>query len=125
MKNLVFLKISPLIVVAISFCVVGIGLFGYFYYLDYQEEQLIRESNFITKSAQKILTASHATNNLIKNTTHLPFKLSVIGDTFDTHHIISYKEIIRLVWIPFLVIGSYLLVHARDGIESAVNNNYS
>ena len=114
LKTSILLHASPLIVVAISFCVAGIGLFGYFYYFDYLEHPLSKDENLSTKLiTQKTNTVYKVTNNLIKNPTNLQSKIQIMGDYDDQkNNILSYDYIFRALSMPLLIIGSYILVHA-------------
>ena len=120
LKKTTLLYTPPLIVVAISFCVAGIALFAYFYYSDYQDLQLAKDEGYSTKLiAQKTDFSYKESSNLIKAPTHLPLEIKVMGeDISQKSYVVSYSEIFHASWIPLLVIGSYILVHARNGIES-------
>ena len=120
MKKATLLYTPSLIVIAVSFCVAGIALFGYFYYSDYQDAQLVRDENYSTKAiSQKIDLTHKESNNFIKSPTNLPLEIAARGVGIDQKtHLVSYSEIFHASWMPLIVIGSYLLVHARNGIES-------
>lgn len=120
LKKTILLNTSPLIVIAVSFCVAGIGLFGYFYYSDHLEQQPAKDENMSTKlTTQKINTVYKVTNNLIKNPTNLPSKMKIMGDyAYQKNYIFSYKDIFHSLWIPLLIIGSYILVQSDKGLAS-------
>ena len=120
MKKTFHQHASPLIVLAIFFCVAGVGLFGYFYHSDYQEQQLAKDETLSTKLiAQKTNTVYQVSDNLINNPTNLPPKITIMGDVpYQKNNIVSYNDIFHASWAPLLIIGTYILVHARNGIES-------
>ena len=120
MKKTILLNSPPLVVVAISFCVAGIALFVYFNYSDYQDPQLEKDESYSTKLIAQMTDFSYKeSSNLIKASTHLPLELKVMGDDINQkNYITSFSEIYHMSWIPLLVIGSYILVHSRNGIES-------
>ncbi|MGI0011572.1 MAG: hypothetical protein ACREAE_09250 [Nitrosopumilaceae archaeon] len=123
MKKSVILCISPLMAVAMAFCVTGMGMFGYLYYSDYMEKQPPKDGNIHTKlHTQKDVTVYEMVNkDLINNPTNFPSKIQIIDDYADVkNNVLLYDDIFRALWIPLLIIGSYILVHAGNRIVSKV-----
>ena len=120
LKNAVHSCQSVSIIIAVSFCVAGIGLFMHSYYSGYQEQQLAMNLNQQTQSTIRDTTVYHATNNLISDPTNLPLKMKIMGAEDYQKNSVSY-DVSQLSWVPLLIVGIYILVHARNGIESKAN----
>lgn len=92
----------------------------FFYHSDYQEQQLAKDENLSTKLiTQKTNAVYQASSNLINNPTNLPPKITIMGDAaYQKNNIVSYDNILHASWMPLVIIGTYILVHARNGIES-------
>lgn len=123
LKKTTLVHVSPLIVIAISFCVTGMGMVGYLYYSDYIEQHTAKDGNISTKFATpKDVTVYEVTNKDISpNTMILPSQISIIDDYSDKkNNILSLDDLFRVLWIPLLIIGSYILVHSDKGIVSRV-----
>lgn len=103
-----------------SFCFTGIGLFIHSYYSGYQEQQLAMNLNQQTQSTIQDTTVYQATNNLISDPTNLPLKIEIVGEEDYQKNSVSY-DMSQLSWVPLLMVGIYILVHSRNGIESKAN----
>ena len=123
MKKTTLVHVSPLTVIAISFCVTGMGMVRYLYYSDFVEQYVEKDGNISTKFATpKDVTVYEITNKDISpNTMILPSQISIIDDYGDKkNNILSLGDLFRVLWIPLLIIGSYILVHSDKGIVSRV-----
>lgn len=123
LKKTLLVDVSPVIIIAISFCVTGMGMVGYLYYSDFVEQYAERDGNISTKFATpKDVTVYEVSNKDISpNTMVLPSQISIIDDYSDKkNNILSLDDLFRVLWIPLLIIGSYILVHSDKGIVSRV-----
>ncbi|HSF28067.1 MAG TPA: hypothetical protein VLA53_03465 [Nitrosopumilaceae archaeon] len=123
MEKTLLIHLSPVIITAISFCVTGIGMVGYLYYSDFVVQDAEVDGNIATKFApQKDVTVYEVTNKDISpNVMILPSQVSIIDDYNDKKNsILSLDDLFRALWIPLLIIGSYLLIHSEKGIISKV-----
>jgi len=120
LKNAVHSCQSVSIIIAMSFCFTGIGLFIHSYYSGYQEQQLAMNLNQQTQSTIQDTTVYQATNNLISDPTNLPLKIEIVGEEDYQKNSVSY-DMSQLSWVPLLMVGIYILVHSRNGIESKAN----
>ena len=96
---------------------------GYLYYSDFVEQYVEKDGNISTKFATpKDVTVYEVTNKDISpNTMILPSQISIIDDYGDKkNNILSLGDLFRVLWIPLLIIGSYILVHSDKGIVSRV-----
>ena len=111
-----------MIVLALSFCVTGIGMIGYLYYSDYVAQQSVKDGDISTKLAtQKDVTVYEVTNKDTPFPMILPLKIQIIDDQIDEKNkVLSINDIFGALWIPLLIIGSYILVHSDKGIVSKV-----
>ena len=105
-----------------SFCVTGIGMVGYLYYSDYVGQQSVKDGDISTKFAtQNDVTVYEVTNKGIPLPMILPSQVSIIDDYSDQkNNILSINDIFSALWIPLLIIGSYILVHNDKNIVSKV-----
>jgi hypothetical protein len=120
LKKTLFIKVSPIILLAISFCATGSGIGMFLYYSDNVAHQSANNEHMSADfDAQKSVTVYQTTS---KNTgfSTIPHQISII-DSYEKQDILSYKDMFAVIWVPLLIIGSYILVHSKDGIESKVN----
>lgn len=91
----------------------------FLYYSDNVAHQPANNEHMSADFAQKSVTVYQTTS---KNTgfSTIPNQISII-DSYEKQDILSYKDIFAVIWVPLLIIGSYILVHSKDGIESKVN----
>lgn len=98
-------------------------MISYLYYSDFVVQDAEVDGNIVTKFApQKDVTVYEVTNKAISpNVTILPSQVSIIDDYNDKkNNILSLDDLFRTLWIPLLIIGSYLLIHSEKGIISKV-----
>jgi len=110
-------------IIAISFCVTGIGMVGYLYYSDFVVKYAEKDGNISTKfTPQKDRTVYEVTNkDVTANALILPSQISIIDDYSDKrNNVLSLDDLFRVLWIPLLIIGSYILVHCDKGMISRV-----
>lgn len=87
------------------------------------ENQPTKVENISTKFAvPKDITVYEITGRDISlNPMILPSQISIIDDYDDKkNNILSLDDIFRVLWIPLLLIGSYILLHSDKGIVSKV-----
>ena len=123
MKKTLLVDVSPVIIIALSLCVTGMGMVGYLYYSDYVEQHTTKDGNISTKFVTpKDVTVYEVTNKDISpNTMILPSQISIIDDYSDKkNNILSLDDLFRVLWIPMLIIGSYILVHSDKAVLSRV-----
>ena len=122
LEKTTLVHISPLIVLAMSFCVTGISMVGYLYYSDYVERQSVKDGDISTKFAtQKDVTVYEITSKGTTLPMILPSQVPIINDYSDQkNNILSINDIFSALWIPLLIIGSYVLVHNDKNIVSKV-----
>lgn len=98
-------------------------MFGYLYYSDNVAQQPAKDGIISTKiDIQKATTIYEITNkDLVNNPTNLPSKIQIMDDFADVkNNILSYDDIFRALWIPLVIVGSYILVHAGSDNVSKV-----
>ncbi|HSB56859.1 MAG TPA: hypothetical protein VLD38_03490 [Nitrosopumilaceae archaeon] len=118
MKKTTLVHMPPTIVLALSFCITGIGMIGYLYYSEYTTQQSVQDGDISTKFViQNEVTEYEVTNNAIPSPMILPSKIQIIDGK---NEILSVTDIFRVLWIPLLIIGSYILVHSDKSIISKV-----
>jgi len=123
LKKTLLVDVSPVIIIALSLCVTGMGMVGYLYYSDYVEQHTTKDGNISTKFVTpKDVTVYEVTNKDISpNTMILPSQISIIDDYSDKkNNILSLDDLFRVLWIPMLIIGSYILVHSDKAVLSRV-----
>ena len=123
LKKTLHVDVSPSIIIAVSFCVTAMGMVGSLYYSDYMAEHTAKDGNISTRFATpKDVTVYEITNkDMLPNTMILPSQISIIDDYSDKkNNILSLDDLFRILWIPLLIIGSYILVHNDKGIISRV-----
>ena len=122
LEKTTIVHISPVIFLAVAFCVTGIGMVGYLYYSDYMEQQSASAGDTSTKFAtQKDVTVYEVTNKGTTLQMIIPSKISIMDDKIDQkNNILSIYDIFSILWIPLLIIGSYILVHYNKGIVTKV-----
>lgn len=105
------------------FCVTSMGMVGYLYYLDYVEQQPAKDVGISTKFVtQKDVTVYEVINKNISPTPMIiPSQIQIIDNYSDQkNNILSLYDVFRVLWIPLLIIGSYILVNSDKGIVSKV-----
>ena len=123
LKKTLLVDVSPVIIIALSLCVTGMGMVGYLYYSDYVEQHTTKDGNISTKFVTpKDVTVYEVTNKDISpNTMILPSQIPIMDDYSDKkNNILSLDDVFSVLWIPLLIIGSYILVHSDKGIVSRV-----
>lgn len=95
---------------------------GYLYYSDYVEPQSTSDGDISTKFAtQKDVTVYEVTNKGSTLPMIIPSKISIMDDQTDQkNNILSIDDIFSALWIPLLIIGSYILVHNDKNIVPKV-----
>ena len=122
LEKTTLVHISPLIVLAMSFCVTGIGIVGYLYYSDYLVQQSARDGDILAKSAtQKDVTVYQITTIGSPLPVITQSKTSITEAQFNQkNNIFSIDDIFSALWMPLLIIGSYILVHCNKGFVTKV-----
>ena len=122
LKKTLFVHVSPLILLAVAFCVTGTGMVVYLYYSDYVEQQSTKDGYISTKfSTQKFVTVYEITNKGPTLPMVIPSQISIMDNYSDQkNNIFSFDDVFGALWIPLLIIGSYILVHSDKGIVSKV-----
>ena len=94
---------------------------GYLYYSDYLEQQSTNDGDISAKFAtQKDVTVYEVTKSTTL-TMIIPSKISIMDDKIgQKNNILSIDDIFSALWIPLLIIGSYILVHNDKNIVSKV-----
>lgn len=109
-------------ILAVSFCVTGIGIVGYLYYSDYVEQQSASDGDISTIFAtQKDVTGYKITHIGTTLPVIIPYKISIMDDQiYQKNNIFSIDDIFSALWMPLLIIGSYILVHCNKGFVTKV-----
>lgn len=107
------LNLPPRVVLALAFCFTGIGMVGCLYLSD----------NLFTRSAiegdlsdKPDIQKGPVWNEVIHKETQqlmiLPSKIKITDDNIDQKsYIFTFKDIFKVLWIPLVIIGSYILVN--------------
>ena len=123
LKKTSLIDVSPVIIIALSLCVTGMAMGGYLYYSDFVDQHAKKDGNISTKFVTpKDVTVYEITNKDISpNTMILPSQISIIDDYGDKkNNMLSLDDLFRVLWIPLLIIGSYILVHSDKAVLSRV-----
>lgn len=96
---------------------------GYLYYSDFVDKFSKVDEKMSTKLSPQDVTVYEITNkNVSPNTMILPHQISIIDDSDKKNNVFSLDELFRILWIPLVIIGSYILVHSDKSIVSRVES---
>ena len=105
------------IVLGITFCIVGLTMITYLSYLDYVEQNDFQNDgmnkNIHVSEGQTstiYVVGTHSTDILSNGLLSIPSKIEV--KDYSYYDGMPDRIIFQALWIPMLILGSYILVHS-------------